>query len=123
MNIVEVEDLIQKALEELDLALKAYIKKDFEEVNKRVWNTSSEVEYLLFMLRMQTKTEGKKSLSPSQNKNQNLDMVEYIVKAQELLQESLQLCKEKQIEKVYEKVFSARSYLVALQEKIETKKL
>ncbi len=123
MNIVEVEDLIQKALEELDLALKAYIKKDFEEVNKRVWNTSSEVEYLLFMLRMQTKTEGKKSPSPSQNKNQNLDMVEYIVKAQELLQESLQLCKEKQIEKVYEKVFSARSYLVALQEKIETKKL
>jgi len=123
LNIVEVEDLIQKALEELDLALKAYIKKDFEEVNKRVWNTSSEVEYLLFMLRMQTKTEGKKSLSPSQNKNQNLDMVEYIVKAQELLQESLQLCKEKQIEKVYEKVFSARSYLVALQEKIETKKL
>ena len=123
MDIVEVEDLIQKALEELDLALKAYIKKDFEEVNKRVWNTSSEVEYLLFMLRMQTKTEGKKSPFPSQNKNQNLDMVEYIVKAQELLQESLQLCKEKQVEKVYEKVFSARSYLVALQEKIETKKL
>jgi hypothetical protein len=123
LDIVEVEDLIQKALEELDLALKAYIKKDFEEVNKRVWNTSSEVEYLLFMLRMQTKTEGKKSPSPPQNKNQNLDMVEYIVKAQELLQESLQLCKEKQIEKVYEKVFSARSYLVTLQEKIETKKL
>lgn len=120
MDVIEIENLIQKSLEELDLALKAYIKKDFEEVNKRVWNTSSEIEYLLFMLRIQTKIKEKVAFTP-QKEGQNFDVAEHIVKAQELLQESLELCRQKQIEETYKKIFSARGYLVTLQEKIETK--
>ena len=122
MTVDEAEKIIHKALKEIDESLSLFFKKDFENAKLKVWNASSEVEYLLFMLKIFMENKILNNNIENQ-KEKNLTMVEYIVKAQELLQKALEGCREKNLEKVYRKVFEARSYLTALQEKIERGKI
>ncbi len=122
MTVDEAEKIIHKALKEIDESLSLFFKKDVENAKLKVWNASSEVEYLLFMLKIFMENKILNNNIENQ-KEKNLTMVEYIVKAQELLQKALEGCREKNLEKVYRKVFEARSYLTALQEKIERGKI
>jgi len=122
LTVDEAEKIIHKALKEIDESLSLFFKKDVENAKLKVWNASSEVEYLLFMLKIFMENKILNNNIENQ-KEKNLTMVEYIVKAQELLQKALEGCREKNLEKVYRKVFEARSYLTALQEKIERGKI
>jgi len=122
LTVDEAEKIIHKALKEIDESLSSFFKKDVENAKLKVWNASSEVEYLLFMLKIFMENKILNNNIENQ-KEKNLTMVEYIVKAQELLQKALEGCREKNLEKVYRKVFEARSYLTALQEKIERGKI
>jgi len=123
LTVDEAEKIIHKALKEIDESLSLFFKKDVENAKLKVWNASSEVEYLLFMLKIFMENKILNNKNVENQKEKNLTMVEYIVKAQELLQKALEGCREKNLEKVYRKVFEARSYLTALQEKIERGKI
>mgnify|MGYP000229831743 CR=1 FL=1 len=115
----KIEENVQKALKDLESALDAYFKKRIDEAKLKVWKASSEIEYLLFLLEFSHNLKNPVSDDTLNNQNEELDMAESIVKAQELLQDALKFCEEKNLKKAHEKIWVARGYLIILQERIE----
>jgi hypothetical protein len=119
MSSNDVTACIQKAVNELELALDAYVKNEVEEAGLKVWNASAETEYALFILEVMSDSKLEIDIEDVSKKDE-LDPKEYVVKAQDHLRSALEDCQPgKNIDKVHGKIRAAREFLIRLQENLE----
>jgi hypothetical protein len=124
MSSDEIAVLVKRAVDKLELALDAYVKKNMDEAKLKVWEASVEAEYALFLLEQVNEFEFSKTVKSDDRASGDVDFGAYIVKAQDLFKEALEdYKKEKNSEAAHHKVWLGRGFLIILQEKIEKGKI
>jgi len=119
----ETEKLIKavtSAVNNLEEAIKALIKRDEGETRRRVWRAAADSEYAFFLLSIDSNTspEGsnpwKFSLNPK-----TLEMGPALTLAQELLKEAEGNIRIGNFQEAHRKTWTARGYLLEVQGTLE----
>jgi len=124
MSHSHISTNIRRAVDELELALDAYVRNKVEEASLRVWNASAEAEYVLFILEIVFDLGIEKEAEVSSKKKKDFDPKSYVIRAQDFLKGALEECQPgENMLKAYEKISTAREFLITLQEKQERPKI
>lgn len=116
---METEKLIgtvTSAVDNLEGAIKALIKRDERETRKRVWRAAADSEYALFLFSINSNTgpgdsyPWKLSLNPK-----NMETGPALISAQELLKEAEENIRTGNLQEAHRKTWMARGYLLEVQ--------
>jgi len=113
-NEYDSRQMLQKAIDSLDDAVRACVRGDEKALDVHVWRAAFDLEYLTFILSL-----SRRDVDDAWKKKEKAEKVEdlkaTLVAVQDLLREAL---KDTSEEEVYRKAWAVRSRILSVQRKL-----